>query len=79
MIRFRVLESFVDLCCLPSPHRILQSVAGMAFNFSKIELPPPAIQLTLPLWDMAPSKPALSALVESRGATRAASQHSPAS
>ena len=27
-----------DLCCLPSPHRILQGVAGMAFNFSSIEL-----------------------------------------
>jgi hypothetical protein len=26
------------LCCLPSPYRIPQGVAGMAFNFSKIEL-----------------------------------------
>jgi len=34
----------MDLCSLPSPYRILQSVAGMAFNFSKIELSAPAAQ-----------------------------------
>jgi hypothetical protein len=38
MIQSRVLQPVPDLCCLPSPHRIPQSVAGMAFNFSKIEL-----------------------------------------
>jgi len=38
MIQARALEPTPDLCCLPSPHRVLQSVAGMAFNFSKIEL-----------------------------------------
>lgn len=38
MIQPRALQSSLDLCCLPSPHRILQGVAGMAFNFSKIEL-----------------------------------------
>lgn len=27
-----------DHCCLPSPRRIPQGVAGMAFNFSKIEI-----------------------------------------
>jgi len=38
MIQARALEPTPDLCCLPSPHRIPQSVAGMAFNFSKIEI-----------------------------------------
>jgi hypothetical protein len=36
--RLRALESTRDLCCLPSPYRIPQSVAGMAFNFSKVEI-----------------------------------------
>jgi hypothetical protein len=34
----RALEPTPDLCCLPSPHRTPQGVAGMAFNFSKIEI-----------------------------------------
>jgi hypothetical protein len=38
MIQPRALVSSPDLCCLPSPHRIHQYVAGMAFNFSKIEI-----------------------------------------
>jgi hypothetical protein len=38
MIRSRSLASPGDLCCLPSPHRVPQSVAGMAFNFSKVAL-----------------------------------------
>jgi hypothetical protein len=38
MIQARALEPTPDLCCLPSPHRVPQSVAGMAFNFSKIEI-----------------------------------------
>jgi len=38
MIQSRALQPVPDLCCLPSPHRIPQGVAGMAFNFSKIEL-----------------------------------------
>ena len=38
MIQPRVLQPTHDHCCLPSPHRIPQGVAGMAFNFSKIEL-----------------------------------------
>jgi hypothetical protein len=42
MIRSRSLASPGDLCCLPSPHRISQSVAGMAFNFSKVDLMPHA-------------------------------------
>ncbi len=38
MIQARALQPSPDLCCLPSPHRILQGVAGMAFNFSRIEI-----------------------------------------
>ena len=38
MIQPRVLQPAPDHCCLPSPHRIPQGIAGMAFNFSKIEL-----------------------------------------
>ncbi|HEV2618449.1 MAG TPA: hypothetical protein VGU23_00755 [Acidobacteriaceae bacterium] len=38
MIQPRALEPTPDLCCLPTPHRIPQGVAGMAFNFSKIEI-----------------------------------------
>jgi hypothetical protein len=37
MIQTRALALSPDLCSLPSPHRISQYVAGMAFNFSKIE------------------------------------------
>ena len=37
MIQTRVLHAH-DHCCLPSPHRIPRGVAGMAFNFSKIEI-----------------------------------------
>lgn len=39
MIRFRALGSSVDRCSLPSPRLIPRSVAGMAFNFSRIKLP----------------------------------------
>jgi hypothetical protein len=38
MIQPHALVPTPDLCCLPSPHRIPQGVAGMAFNFSKIEI-----------------------------------------
>ncbi len=38
MIRTRALESPGDLCCLPSPHKVPQGVAGMAFNFSQVEI-----------------------------------------
>jgi hypothetical protein len=38
MIQARALALSPDLCSLPSPHRISQHVAGMAFNFSKIEI-----------------------------------------
>ena len=48
MIRSRALESPGDLCCLPSPYRIPQSVAGMAFNFSKVEIAPRASKRKAP-------------------------------
>ncbi len=38
MILARALEPTPDLCCLPSPHKVPHGVAGMAFNFSKIEV-----------------------------------------
>jgi hypothetical protein len=40
MSRLRSLESLGDFCSLPSPHRILRGVAGMAFNFSQVEVEP---------------------------------------
>lgn len=40
MSRLRSLESLGDFCSLPSPHRIPQGVAGMAFNFSSVEVAP---------------------------------------
>ena len=42
MSRLRSLESLGDFCSLPSPHRIPQGVAGMAFNFSQVEIEPAA-------------------------------------
>jgi hypothetical protein len=38
MIQPRALEPFPELCCRPTPYRIFHYVAGMAFNFSKIEM-----------------------------------------
>jgi len=40
MSRLRSLESLGDFCSLPSPHRVPQGVAGMAFNFSSVEVEP---------------------------------------
>jgi hypothetical protein len=40
MSRLRSLESLGDFCSLPSPRRIPQGVAGMAFNFSQVEVEP---------------------------------------
>jgi hypothetical protein len=48
MIQARALEPSPDLCCLPSPHRIPKSVAGMAFNFSKIEVSHRPLQRNTP-------------------------------
>jgi hypothetical protein len=49
MIQPRALEPTPDLCCLPSPHRIPQGIAGMAFNFSKIEISHHPRQRKVPL------------------------------
>jgi hypothetical protein len=48
MIQGRELQPSPDLCCLPSPHRIQQYVAGMAFNFSKIEISHHTLQRKAP-------------------------------
>lgn len=42
MMRLRALGFSGDKCCLPSPYRIPKRVAGMAFNFSQVELAPRA-------------------------------------
>ena len=47
MMRYRALGSPGELCCLPSPYRIPQRVAGMAFNFSKVELAPKTVKRAL--------------------------------
>jgi len=59
MIQARALEPTPDLCCLPTPYRVQQSVAGMAFNFSKIEISHHAVQRRAPL-HAAPQKQASS-------------------
>jgi hypothetical protein len=66
MIRFRPVESYVDLCSLPSPHRTPCSVAGMAFNFSKMEIVPRAAQINKPTPPQAHPVLAASVYVESR-------------
>ena len=48
MIQARALEPSPDLCCLPTPHRVHQYIAGMAFNFSKIEISHHAVQRKAP-------------------------------
>ena len=65
MIRFRGVQSYVDLCCLPSPHRIPCRVAGMAFNFSKIDFSRPAAQRNQVASSQAQLDSAASARVES--------------
>jgi hypothetical protein len=57
MIQARALEPTPDLCCLPSPHRIPQGVAGMAFNFSKIEISHYSTQRKAPLQARPENKP----------------------
>jgi hypothetical protein len=49
MMQARALEPSPDLCCLPTPHRISQYVAGMAFNFSKIEISHHPVRRKAPL------------------------------
>ena len=60
MIQASTLEP-LDLCCLPSPHRIPQGVAGMAFNYSKIEISHHASQRKAPLQAQPERKPSSSA------------------
>ena len=78
MIRSRALESPGDLCCLPSPHRIPQSVAGMAFNFSKVELVHYAAQRTAPVPVEKPRGPTSSARAKTRSSCFGLPQYSPA-
>ena len=67
MIRLsRFLDSCMDLCSLPSPHLIPRSVAGMAFNFSKVELPRPAARHNAAKPEQCPAEPAASARVQTR-------------
>lgn len=47
MMRLRALGFSGDMCCLPSPYRIPRRVAGMAFNFSKVEVAPRAATRTI--------------------------------
>lgn len=42
MMRLRALGFSGDKCCLPSPYRTPKRVAGMAFNFSQVEVAPHA-------------------------------------
>jgi len=78
MIRSRALDPAGDLCCLPSPHRIPRSVAGMAFNFSKIELVPRAAQRNAPAKAEKPRGPTSSARVRPRSSCFGIPQYSPA-
>jgi hypothetical protein len=78
MTRFRALESAGDLCCLPSPHRVPQSVAGMAFNFSKVELVRPAAKRIAPARMEKPCGPTSSARAKSRSSCFGIAQYSPA-
>ena len=67
MIRWsRALEPSLDLCSLPSPHRIPQCVAGMAFNFSKIDLSQCAAQHNAARPAESQAGPATSARSEAR-------------
>jgi len=78
MNRSRALGPGGDLCCLPSPHRIPRSVAGMAFNFSKIELVPHAAQPNAPKQAEKPRGPTSSARVRPRSSCFGIPQYSPA-
>jgi hypothetical protein len=79
MIRSRALEPTGDLCCLPSPHRIPQSVAGMAFNFSKVELVRRTGRRNAPMQPEKPRGPTSSARVKTRGSSFGLPQYSSAS
>jgi hypothetical protein len=78
MIRSRALEPAGDLCCLPSPHRIPQSVAGMAFNFSKVELVHRAATRNPPANVEKPCGPTSSARAKTRSSCFGIPTYSPA-
>jgi hypothetical protein len=63
MIQAYALEPTPDLCCLPSPYRIPQGVAGMAFNFSKIEISHHTTQRNAPFQATPQHKPDTSSAV----------------
>jgi hypothetical protein len=77
MIRARSLESNGDLCCLPSPYRIPQSVAGMAFNFSKVDIAPSGSKRKVATQANKPRE-AADARIKSPGACFGLPQYSPA-
>jgi len=78
MIRTRALEPSGDLCCLPSPHRIPQSVAGMAFNFSKVQLSNHGPQSNKPVQAATQRGPATPTRVKTRRSCFGIPQYSPA-
>jgi hypothetical protein len=78
MIRTRALEPSGDLCCLPSPHRIPKSVAGMAFNFSKVQLSDHAAKSTTPVQAATQRGPANPTRVKTRRSCFGIPQYSPA-
>lgn len=78
MIRSRALEPTGDLCCLPSPHRIPKSVAGMAFNFSKVEISHHGAQRNAPVQAETRRGPAISTRVKTRRSCFGIPQYSPA-
>ena len=49
MTQYRTLGAPGELCCLPSPSRIPKRVAGMAFNFSQVEVANKAVQRAAPV------------------------------
>ena len=78
MIRSRALESPGDPCCLPSPHRIPKSVAGMAFNFSEVDVSNRGPQSNTPVQAKTQRGPALPTRVKTRRSCFGIPQYSPA-
>jgi hypothetical protein len=78
MICSGAMQSFGDPCCLPSPYRVPRSVAGMAFNFSKIRLSPHAARSKAPVQAETRRGPADSTRVKTRRSCFGISQYSPA-
>ncbi len=78
MIHSRALESSGDPCCLPAPHRILKSVAGMAFNFSEIEVSNHGHRSKTPVQAETQRGPAFPTRVKTRRSCFGIPQYSPA-